>query len=244
VFREISPPGSGVDFDPEYAALSDASLEEATAEAVVNWALGKHGDLRVAVTSAFGPEGCVLVELVRRQKPTVPIYSIDTGVLFPETIEVREAYRQRGANIVVMEPLITLKAQAERHGERLWERAPDDCCEIRKVEPMRRVLDRVDVWLTAVRRDQADTRARTPVVGTARRRDGTLVLKVAPLARWGRADTWRFLLDHGLPYNRLLDDGYTSIGCLPCTRRPGEGESERAGRWSGSGKVECGIHNL
>ena len=112
---------------------------------------------------------------------------------------------------------------------------------------MRRILTLLDVWITAVRRDQSETRSHTPIVGAARRSDGSLVVKVAPLARWTRKDTWRHLFERELPYNRLLDEGYTSIGCEPCTRPAGAGldeGGERSGRWAGQTKTECGIHNL
>ena len=218
--------------------------EELSATEIIGRVLERFGDRRVGLTSAFGPEGCVLVDLVHRLQPGLPVYTIDTGVLFQQSHQVVEAFRERGANVVVVEPLVTLRSQRERHGDALWRRDPDLCCEIRKVEPMRRILDRIDVWFTAVRRDQGETRRDTPVIGVAHRSDGSPVLKVAPLARWTRGDTWRHLLTRGLPYNGLLDQGYTSVGCRPCTRPTVEGEPERAGRWSGHGKTECGIHNL
>lgn len=238
------------------AELAEASarLETATAQEVLAWTyerFGKREDgLRIGLSSAFGAEGCALIHLAREQQPDVPVYTIDTGYLFAESVALREAYRAMGADIRVIEPLVSIRSQAERHGPDLFARDPDACCEIRKVEPMRRILTFIDVWITAVRRDQSDTRRHTPVVGTARRPDGSLVVKVAPLVRWSRRDTWRYIFDHLLPYNRLLDEGYTSIGCEPCTRpapaadgEQGE-QGERDGRWAGSGKTECGIHHL
>ena len=239
-------PASGLS-GPELAEVN-ARLETADAEDIVRWLLARFRGQRIGLSSAFGPEGCVLVDLVMRvAQPLglqVPVYTIDTGYLFAESIAVREAFRARGADIRVVEPLLTIRGQAERHGPDLFARDADACCEIRKVEPMRRILTLLDVWITAVRRDQSPTRKDTPIVGTATRDDGSLVLKVAPLARWNRGDTWRYLLDRELPYNRLLDEGYTSIGCEPCTRRPGADGDERDGRWAGQAKTECGIHNL
>jgi phosphoadenosine phosphosulfate reductase len=232
----------------EELAEANATLEGASAEDIVRWVLARFADRRVAMSSAFGAEGCVLIDLVQRvAEPLglrVPVYTIDTGYLFAATIEVREAWRARGADIRVVEPLLSIRAQADRHGPDLFARDPDACCEIRKVEPMRRILTHLDVWITAIRRDQSTTRAHTPILGTAARDDGTPILKVAPLARWTRDDTWTYLLDRGLPYNRLLDEGYTSIGCEPCTARPGAGGDERDGRWAGQAKTECGIHRL
>ncbi len=243
--RGAEPVGAvQVPASPEQIARWARALEGASAEAVLDWTFATLGHLRVAMTSAFGPEGCALVELVRRRQPDVPVYTIDTGLLFPESVAVREAYRARGVNVVVVEPLVTLRRQAELHGADLHARDPDRCCELRKVEPMRRILERMDVWLTAVRRDQAPTRAATPVVGLAHRADGSAVIKVAPLVRWTRRDTWSFLLAEGLPYNALLDQGYSSVGCRPCTAPAAPGAGERAGRWRGRAKTECGIHNL
>jgi len=245
----------------EELAEASARLETASAQEVLAWAFqrfaraeggkndGQKDGLRVGLSSAFGAEGCALIHLARELQPDVPVYTIDTGYLFAESVALREAYRAMGADIRVIEPLVSIRTQAERHGPDLFARDPDACCEIRKVEPMRRILTFLDVWITAVRRDQSDTRQRTPVVGTAQRADGSLVVKVAPLVRWSRRDTWRYIFDHQLPYNRLLDEGYTSIGCEPCTRPAADGDDsgepgERSGRWAGTGKTECGIHHL
>lgn len=247
--HEAAASAGGV--DTEELAEASARLETATAQEVLAWTFQRFGGpgsgLRVGLSSAFGAEGCALIHLARELQPAVPVYTIDTGYLFAESVALREAYRAMGADIRVIEPLVSIRTQAERHGPDLFARDPDACCEIRKVEPMRRILTHLDVWITAVRRDQSDTRQHTPVVGTARRSDGSLVVKVAPLVRWSRRDTWRYIFDHELPYNRLLDEGYTSIGCEPCTRPPavadGDG-GERSGRWAGTGKTECGIHHL
>lgn len=231
-------------FDPGALAARSASFEGASAEAILAWVFENLGHLRVGCTSAFGPEGCVLVDMVRRMRPATPVFTIDTGLLFDASVEVRRAHEERGARVVVVEPLVSLSAQAERHGPRLWERDPDACCAVRKVEPMRRILDRLDVWLTAIRRDQSPTRANTPILGIARRADGSAVLKVAPFVAWTRKDTWSYLLTHGVPYNRLLDEGYTSVGCRPCTAPAAPDGDERSGRWQGRAKTECGIHTL
>lgn len=223
-------------------ARDGAALEGQSAQAILAWVFHRHAGRRIALSSAFGPEGCALIDLARRVAPDVPIYTIDTGYLFPETLAVRDAFRARGADIRVVEPLLTIRGQAERHGPDLFAREPDACCGIRKVEPMRRVLGLMDVWITAIRRDQSPTRKDTPILGTAARGDGSLVIKVAPMVAWTRRDTWDHLVTHEVPYNRLLDEGYTSVGCEPCTVKP-PGD-ERSGRWAGTGKTECGIHLL
>lgn len=238
-----SPPAGDALFAADALSRDAVALEGQPAEAILSWVFSRFEGRRIALSSAFGPEGCALIHLARTIRPDVPVYTIDTGYLFPETVALRDAFRAQGADIRVVEPLVTIRAQAERHGPDLFARDPDACCAIRKVEPMRRILDRLDVWITAIRRDQAATRRHTPILGTAERHDSSLVVKVAPLVAWTRRDTWRYLLDHGVPYNPLLDAGYTSIGCAPCTARP-PGDDERGGRWSGTGKTECGIHQL
>jgi phosphoadenosine phosphosulfate reductase len=237
-------PGRGL--PPADGELAQASerLEDATAGEILGWTFDRFKGQRIGLSSAFGAEGCVLIHLARALEPAVPVYTIDTGYLFAESVALREAYRAMGADIRVVEPLISIRSQAEQHGPDLFARDPDACCELRKVEPMRRILTLVDVWITAVRRDQSPTRARTPVVGTAQRPDGSLVVKVAPMARWSRRDTWQYIFDHALPYNRLLDEGYASIGCEPCTKPTGAEGEERSGRWAGQTKTECGIHHL
>ncbi len=238
--------GSTTWFSEAELTAANQRLEEASPLEILGWTFEHFRGRRVALSSAFGAEGCALIHLARQIEATVPVYTIDTGYLFAETLVLREAYRATGADIRVVEPLLSIRSQAERHGPDLFARDSDACCEIRKVEPMRRILTFLDVWITAVRRDQSETRKNTPIVGTARRSDGSLVVKVAPLARWSRKDTWGYLFEHELPYNRLLDEGYTSIGCEPCTR-PADGADdggERSGRWVGQAKTECGIHRL
>ncbi|MCL4819722.1 MAG: phosphoadenylyl-sulfate reductase [Vicinamibacteria bacterium] len=220
------------------------SLEGRSASAILAWAFERFAGRRLGLTSAFGPEGCALIDLAMQVRPDVPIYTIDTGHLFAETIAVREAYRRRGANVVVVEPSMTLDRQAANHGPRLYERDPDQCCAIRKVEPMRRLLAGLDVWITAIRRDQSAARRDTPIVGTVPVPRREPVVKIAPLAAWTRKQTWAYLVENDLPYNPLLDRGYTSIGCAPCTQVVEAGAGERDGRWAGHDKSECGIHSL
>ncbi len=129
-------------------------------------------------------------------------------------------------------------------GDRLHVFDPDRCCALRKVEPTQRVLAGLDAWLTALRRDQGPTRARTPVVEIKERPGGTPLAKVAPLARWTRKDVWRHIFTHELPYNALHDRGFDSVGCAPCTRPSTDPADERSGRWVGHAKTECGLHTM
>ena len=238
------PAAAGVAVDLQELAQASLRLEQATAPEILAWTFRRFAGQRIGLSSAFGAEGCVLVHLARELEPQVPVYTIDTGYLFAESVALREAYQAMGADIRVIEPLISIRTQAQQHGPDLFARDPDACCELRKVEPMRRILTFVDVWITAVRRDQSATRAHTPIVGTAQREDGSLVVKVAPMARWNRSDTWSYIFEHALPYNSLLDEGYSSIGCEPCTKPGGAEGEERSGRWVGKTKTECGIHHL
>jgi phosphoadenosine phosphosulfate reductase len=172
--------GSTTWFSEAELTAANQRLEEASPLEILGWTFEHFRGRRVALSSAFGAEGCALIHLARQIEATVPVYTIDTGYLFAETLVLREAYRATGADIRVVEPLLSIRSQAERHGPDLFARDSDACCEIRKVEPMRRILTFLDVWITAVRRDQSETRKNTPIVGTARRSDGSLVVKVAP----------------------------------------------------------------
>jgi phosphoadenosine phosphosulfate reductase len=159
---------------------------------------------------------------------------LDTGYLFEETLAFRRDFAARyGLNVIDVQP--------EHDPGPLYLTDPDRCCSIRKVEPMARVLPGYDAWASAIRRDQGASRAHTEVV-EYHEADGHPLVRVHPLAYWERADVWRYILERGVPYNPLLDAGYSSLGCWPCTRKTGTGEAERAGRWSGTAKTECGLH--
>ena len=222
----------------ELEALGD------NAAAVIDWVYTRFAGQRIALTSAFGPEGCALIDLVRARDSEVPIYTIDTGFLFEAAIDVRREYQRRGAKIRVIEPLISISRQRAVHGANLYLHDPDRCCAMRKVEPMARILDQLDVWITGIRRGQSKARSATPMISTVARSDGSQVIKLAPLAHWTREQTWDHLNARDLPYNRLLDYGYPSVGCWPCTGKPERDGDERSGRWGGHAKTECGIHTM
>jgi phosphoadenosine phosphosulfate reductase len=134
---------------------------------------------------------------------------------------------------------LSLNAQATQYGERLWERQPDLCCQLRKVDPLIEILGGLRAWITAIRRDQTPARARAGVI----ERDKKFgLIKINPLATWSGIDVWKYIAQHDVPYNPLKDHGYRSIGCTPCTSPVQSGEDDRAGRWRGSGKTECGLH--
>lgn len=212
-----------------------AALRDAPAERAVAWTL-RTFPARTALTVSFGGGGVVLAHIVSEIDRSVPVLFLDTGFHFPETLAFKAAFVARyGLKLVELHPL-------EEVGP-LYQTDPDRCCWIRKVAPLQRALAGFDAWISAVRQDQTAARAGTESLEyhEIERRP---VVKVFPLARWGRADVWRYIRDHDLPYHPLLDQGYTSIGCWPCTRPTRPGEPERAGRWSGAGKTECGLHTF
>jgi phosphoadenosine phosphosulfate reductase len=194
---------------------------------------------RVALACSFGGvAGMALLDLVLRIDRSVPVYYLDTGLLFPETYAlVERAAGRYGITPHAVRPALSLEAQAARYGEALWERDPDRCCSLRKVEPNRAFVAGFGAWLTAIRRAQTVARADVePVVHD----DG--VDKVSPLYDWSDDDVWKYVGAHDVPVNALHADGYPSIGCVPCTRRPVDASDPRSGRWAGSGKTECGLH--
>jgi phosphoadenosine phosphosulfate reductase len=216
-----------------------ALLERRSASDALAWAAERF-EARVGFATGFGAEGCVLIHLIAEQRLPIDIFTLDTGLLFPETYELWRRLESRyDVRIRAVRPSLTVEEQAAVHGGALWAREPDRCCEMRKVQPLSSEVRGLDAWITAIRRDQTRDRAHAPVVGRDERFG---LVKVNPLARWTRADVWRFLREHDVPYNPLHDRGYPSIGCEPCTSAAGEDEDPRAGRWRGRGKTECGLH--
>lgn len=222
-------------------ALNDR-LAALPAEERLSWAWETFG-ARAAIGTSFQPAGVVILHLAKRRRLPIPAFSLDTGLLFRETIELKSALQDHlGIRIESILPDQTLTEQARAHGDKLWERDPDACCELRKVRPLNRKLRSLDLWITGVRRDQSAQRATTPILEAAAREDGSPLWKLNPLADWGRDRVWRHIRDHHLPYNALHDRGYRSIGCSVCTRATSAGEDDRAGRWPGLAKTECGLH--
>jgi phosphoadenosine phosphosulfate reductase len=190
---------------------------------------------RLAVACSFQKEASVVLDLLLKIAPDARVFTLDTHVLFPETYETWKRVEERyGIEIEVFQGP-SLGRQAATHGDRLWEREPDECCRLRKVDPLTRALADVDAWISGVRREQSAVRARTPKLAWDRKHERW---KANPLADWTEQDVWRYIAEHDVPYNPLHDRGYASIGCTHCTR-PGDG---RDGRWSGSAKTECGLH--
>src|SRR5262249_47720592 len=184
-------------------------------------------------------EGCCLIHMLAEIEPGVRIFNLDTGYQFSETLEVRERILERyGIEVEYVRPEQSAAEFEAQHGGPLYVTNPDRCCHERKVVPLRRAVTGYDAWISAIRRDQTTHRAAAGVVQW----DGKFSLvKVNPLLSWTRQDVWNFIVKHDVPYNPLHDRGYPSIGCWPCTRPVAEGEDERAGRWAGKVKKECGL---
>jgi len=222
-------------------AAARQALDDKSPEDVLAWAFAAFP--RIAISTAFGPEGCALVAMAAKVKPDIKVFTIDTDFLFKESIELRDRFAEKyGVNIEVLRGEVSIEEQNKRHGLNLWQRDTDLCCALRKVEPTERALKGLDAWIAGLRRDQSRTRADIDVLEYYERPEGPL-FKVNPLLHWTRKDTWDYLLKNDIPYNPLLDQGYKSIGCWPCTQPVGADADERAGRWGGQ-KAECGIHTF
>ncbi|HLW95322.1 MAG TPA: phosphoadenylyl-sulfate reductase [Solirubrobacteraceae bacterium] len=203
----------------------EVGLEDATAEEVLEHMLDRHHP-ELALACSFQKEEAVLIDMLMRIEPSARVFTIDTGVLFPETYEAwREIERHYGVAVEIFD--------AQRDDGREWNAL--QCCSVAKVDALERALDGLCGWITGLRRDQSPTRADAPKVSYDEKRG---LWKANPLADWDDKAVWNYIHRHGVPYNPLHDRGYESIGCVPCTL-PGSG---REGRWAGSDKTECGIH--
>jgi len=208
-------------------------------EEVLRWAFDKFGR-DIAIASAFGAEGMVLIDIAARVRRDFNISTLDTEFLFPETYTLMDQIQERyGIKIERVYSLLSPEEQERVHGPVLWSRNPDQCCNLRKVEPLRTKLAELRAWITSIRRDQTAVRA------GARKIEGDAkfgLVKINPLADWTRQKVWQYIREHHVPYNPLHDLNYPSIGCTHCTRAIEPGEDLRAGRWSGFAKTECGLH--
>ena len=217
-------------------AITDAV---ASAETALRDAADRHGT-KAVLTTAFGLEGSVLLHMIARERLPIRVVTLDTGLFFPQTYMTwSRLARELNLNIEAITPELSVSQQAEQHGPDLWNTEPDRCCDMRKVQPLKRILAESNAWITGIRRDQTPERANAPRIAEDKRFD---VMKYNPLVDWTIEDVRAYLSKYDVPYNPMFDDGYPSIGCAPCTRRVEAGEDERSGRWSGFGKRECGLH--
>lgn len=221
-------------------ARASLALESATPQDILSWAVNRFAP-RFTMATAFGPEGMVLIHMLAEIAPATPIFNLDTGYQFPETLALREKVKERyGIEVALIRPETTVEEYEQLHGGPLYRTNPDQCCYDRKVRVLYRAVVGMHAWASAIRRDQSPDRANAPIVGWDKKFG---LVKVSPLANWTKQKVWGFIEKHKIPYNPLHDQGYTSIGCWPCTRPVLLGEDERAGRWSGFAKTECGLHS-
>jgi phosphoadenosine phosphosulfate reductase len=224
----------------EDLARASRSLESSTPPEIIRWAVDRFGG-KLTMATAFGPEGCLIIHWLAAIAPATYVFNLDTGYQFQETLELRDRIARRyGIDVVLEKPATTVEEYERVHGGPIYRTDPDRCCGERKLSIVTRVLANYDAWMSGIRRDQSPDRATAPIVGWDHKFG---VVKVSPLANWTKAKVWDAIIKENVPYNPLHDKGYVSIGCAPCTRAVTVGEDERAGRWSGSAKTECGLHS-
>lgn len=232
--------------NPRDVRSLDEQFNRLPTEEILAWAWNRFG-ARAAIGTSFQGAGLVMIHLATLNHLPFPVFTLDTGLLFPETLALKQRLEDFfGLRIESLEPDLTVDEQADIHGPELWKRNPDLCCTTRKVLPLRDKLCDLDCWITGLRRQQSDTRADIGVIELYAfdETSGRDIVKLNPMANWTREGVWNYLREHKIPYNPLHDRGYGSIGCHPCTRKTNNGENERAGRWTGFNKVECGIHTF
>jgi phosphoadenosine phosphosulfate reductase len=227
--------------DEDLSAVNRA-FESKPPQDILAYALERFSP-RIILACSFGAEDIVLVDMIHRLSPDTPLFYLDTDFLFAETYALRdriiEKYGLRNDQVLQVKSMLTPEAQAAQFGEALWARNPDQCCRLRKVEPLARVLAGFDAWITGIRRDQAPTRANAGLIEW----DKTFnLVKCNPLAQWTSADVWTYIHLHEIPYNPLHDQNYPSIGCTHCTAPTAPGDDPRSGRWKNQAKTECGLH--
>ena len=213
--------------------------EQWSAKQVLAWAAHQFGTT-ASLASSFGAEDVVLIDMAYRLGSPFPIFTLDTGFLFPETYELIETIEQKyKVCIERLHPKLSPQEQTRQFGDALWLREPDKCCGIRKVESLKEKLASSNAWITGIRREQSPARANARKLEW----DAKFVLvKLNPLAHWSDSQVWSYIRSNKVPYNPLHDRNYPSIGCTHCTRAVKPGEDARTGRWSGFAKTECGLH--
>ncbi len=207
---------------------------------VLKWAYDHYGD-KVVYACSFGIEGIVLIDLISKVTDKARIVFLDTGVHFDETYELIEKVKKKYPTITIelKKPKLTLEEQAVQYGDELWKSNPNACCNMRKIEPLNEVLNGVTAWISGLRREQSESRKNTEFLNLDKRFKS---VKVCPLIHWTWKDVWRYAHKNQLEYNTLHDNGYPSIGCKTCTLPAFNADDLRSGRWTGTNKVECGLH--
>ena len=248
----IIPPSPDRDFEPgrtltpETVAWLDTQFGSMTTEEVLAWAWLRFGR-RAAIGTSFQSAGLLMIDLARKNGFDFPVFTLDTGLLFPQTIALKKRIEDfYDFEIESLVPGTSVEQQERIHGPALWARDPDFCCTMRKVLPLRDKLRDLDCWITGLRRQQSASRSSIGMIELYQFSESPAkdIVKLNPVANWSREEIWTYVRAHQLPYNPLHDAGYGSIGCVHCTRQTGPGSDERAGRWADSKKVECGIHTF
>ncbi len=230
----MTPPFSS----SEVAALN-ARFEQAHPSEVLRWAID-HFRPDVAMTSSFGTRSAALIHMAVQVDPAISIRLVDTGFLFPETLQFAETLRKRfNLNLQIFRTAMDVEQFKREHADLPLEH-PDYCCGEYKIEATKRALAGLRCWITGLRRAEAATRATTPFVEVL----NNGMAKISPLANWSAKQLHQYLMQHDLPYHPLFEKGYTSIGCYPCTQKPPDPNDPRSGRWVGQNKTECGIHDI
>ncbi len=223
-------------------AAANRELADASPQDVLRWAVA-HYHPRLLMATAFGAEGCAIMHMLAEIEPGVTLINLDTGYQFAETLELKDRiHRRYGLDVIAILPEVGVPEYEAAHGGPVYSHRPDQCCHDRKVLPLQKAMAKYDplAWISAIRRDQTANRATTAEVVQWDAKFN--VVKVNPLLNWTKANVWKFMTDNDVPYNPLHDQGFPSIGCRPCTRAVAEGEDDRAGRWAGQAKKECGLH--
>ncbi len=214
-------------------------LESASPQEILRYAVERFAP-RFTMATAFGPEGMTLIHMLAEIAPETPIFNLDTGYQFAETLELRERVKRRyGIEVELKRPETTVEEYEALHGGPVYKTDPNRCCFDRKLRVLHEAARGMYAWASAIRRDQSEDRGRAAIVGWDAKFQ---LVKISPLANWTKKQVWKLITDHDIPYNPLHDKGYPSVGCWPCTRAVQLGEDERAGRWSGFEKKECGLH--
>ena len=230
-----------VQMTAEEIAAANERLRSASPQDVLRWAAERFHP-RLLMATAFGAEGCCIIHMLAEIQPAVRMINLETGYQFPETLELRERIKARyGIEVEYIRPEQTVAEYEAEHGGPLHGLRPDQCCHDRKVLPLRKAMARIEplAWISAIRKDQTADRGQAAVVQWDAKFN---VTKLNPLLNWTKKDVWAFVVEHDVPYNPLHDQNYSSIGCWPCTRAVQPGEDDRAGRWAGKVKKECGLH--
>ena len=223
------------------ARLADANrlLEDAPPEAILRWAVRTFRP-KLMMATAFGVEGCCIIHMLADIDPSVRVINLDTGYQFAETLEVRDRIREKyGIDVELVSADTTVAEYEALHGGPLYTHRPDQCCYDRKLVPLTKAAAGYHAWLSSIRREQSKDRAAAKPVEWDKKFG---LVKVNPILDWTRSQVWAYRHKNDVPYNKLHDQNYPSIGCWPCTRPVNEGDDERAGRWAGTAKKECGLH--